>query len=98
MPLKTSRSISFPEYESLPPVVKIFALQLGALIRKMFIGVYEDLVDLQFALRVEALPTASVDYRGRLALLKNGAGAADTLHVCIKNAADTYEWMDVTIT
>jgi hypothetical protein len=39
-----------------------------------------------------AKPTASDKLRGQLVLEKNGAGVADVIYVCRKNAADTYEW------
>jgi len=41
---------------------------------------------------VDALPLAvTAEERGMIYLLKGAAGAADTLHVCVKNAAGTYE-------
>lgn len=39
-----------------------------------------------------AKPTASDKLRGQLVLEKGGAGVADVIYVCRKNAADTYEW------
>ncbi|MGI6636752.1 MAG: hypothetical protein ACOX2Z_00110 [Minisyncoccales bacterium] len=48
---------------------------------------------------VDALPSAvTAEERGMVYLLKGAAGAADTLHVCIKNAAGTYELKTVTLT
>ena len=47
---------------------------------------------------VDALPLAvTAEERGMIYLLKGAAGAADTLHVCVKNAADTYELNTVTL-
>lgn len=40
-----------------------------------------------------ALPTASSSYRGKFFYLLGGQAIADILYVCIKNAADTYEWV-----
>lgn len=37
-------------------------------------------------------PTASDKLRGQLVLEKGGAGVADVIYVCRKNAADVYEW------
>lgn len=48
---------------------------------------------------VDALPVAvTAADRGKVFLLKGGAGTADTLHICIKNAAGTYEIMDIALT
>lgn len=48
---------------------------------------------------VDALPqVVTVADRGMVYLLKGAAGAADTLHVCIKNAAGTYELKTVSLT
>lgn len=48
---------------------------------------------------VDALPVAvTAEERGMIYLLKGAAGAADTVHICIKNAADTYELKTVTLT
>jgi len=38
------------------------------------------------------LPAPEARLRGRLALLVRGAGVADQLYVCRKNAADAHEW------
>jgi hypothetical protein len=37
-------------------------------------------------------PAASEKLRGQLVLEKNGAGVADVIYVCRKNASDVYEW------
>ncbi len=41
------------------------------------------------------LPTASAGYRGLLFRLAAANGTADTLHICLKNAADAYVWVQV---
>lgn len=41
---------------------------------------------------VSALPTAVAGLRGRMVRLLGGAGVADQVYVCRKNAADAYEW------
>lgn len=47
---------------------------------------------------VDALPqVVTVADRGKVFLLKGGAEAADTLHICIKNATGTYEIMDIAL-
>jgi len=40
----------------------------------------------------DTLPTASADYRGRAALVMGGAGVADTIYACLKDAAGAYAW------
>ena len=48
---------------------------------------------------VDVLPsTVTAKERGMIYLLKGSAGAADTLHVCIKNKTGTYELKTVTLT
>lgn len=61
-------------------------------------SLYDDLHDLEFAENVDTTPTASEDLRGKMIVLKGGAGVADILKVCVKNAADVYTWKTVTIT
>lgn len=39
-----------------------------------------------------ALPGASASLRGQINTVRGGAGVADVLYVCRKNAADAYEW------
>lgn len=41
---------------------------------------------------VTALPTAAVAYRGQMLRVEGGAGVADTLNICEKNAANAYVW------
>lgn len=41
---------------------------------------------------VTALPVASAVYRGVMAFQTGASGAADTVKVCVKSAADTYSW------
>ena len=48
---------------------------------------------------VDVLPsTVTAKERGMVYLLKGSTNAADTLHVCIKNAAGTYELKTVALT
>jgi len=49
---------------------------------------------LQFS-NVDALPTASIMYRNQMAVVDGGAGATDTLYMCLKSAANTYSWVSV---
>ena len=44
---------------------------------------------------VDALPTPSATYRGRMFRVEGGAGAADAVSLCEKNAADTYAWRTI---
>lgn len=43
----------------------------------------------------DALPVASVSFRGQMRIVKGANGAADTIKVCLKNAADIYVWTTV---
>lgn len=47
---------------------------------------------------VTSLPTAAAEYRYRTAMVTGAAGAADALYVCMKDAADAYNWRAVTTT
>lgn len=44
---------------------------------------------------VSALPAAASSLRGRMVRVVGAAGVADQVHICRKNAADTYEWAPV---
>lgn len=39
-----------------------------------------------------SLPTAAEEWRGMFAFVYGGAGVADDLYICRKNAAGAYEW------
>ena len=41
-------------------------------------------------------PTAAEIYRGRVWLVLGASGAADSLQICLKSAADTYSWKVIT--
>lgn len=43
------------------------------------------------------LPTPELNLRGRIGHVAQGAGVRDELYVCRKNAADAYEWAQVTV-
>lgn len=61
-------------------------------------NIYDDLQTLKVVERVDALPTAEVEYLGRFMLLAN-TGAEDTLHFCIFDDSDqSYHWKEVTLT
>lgn len=47
---------------------------------------------------VDALPTASVRFRGVLVLVPGGTGVADAFYICAKKSDDTYGWRAVTLT
>ena len=40
-------------------------------------------------------PAASATYRGARAIVRGGAGVADTDEICSKNAADAYAWRSI---
>lgn len=71
--------------------------QFFRLYRQTSKNIYDDLIGLTIG-RSDALPTASVDYLGKL-YLKINAGAADTLHICRYNGSTLiYEWKTITVT
>jgi hypothetical protein len=43
-------------------------------------------------------PTADAAHRGQMWVVRGAGGDADILYICIKNAADGYEWKVVTLT
>jgi len=43
-------------------------------------------------------PTASSDLRGKIWLEQGGAGVADVLSICVKDASDNYVWKTISIT
>lgn len=56
----------------------------------------EDITDLSYriAKRVSALPIANEKLRHTEIILIEGTGKADTTYVCVKNKANTYEWVE----
>ena len=44
---------------------------------------------------MDALPTASVQYRGMLVRVEGATGVTDTLYCCMKAAANTYSWVSI---
>jgi len=46
---------------------------------------------------VASLPTASADYRGKMALVLGASGVADGLYICLKSSADTYNWVQISV-
>jgi len=94
--MKTKKQFNYPtsDDQSIPGIYS-FLTQLGQQLVNYLRDVFNDLSDLQTP--VDSLPTASVDYRGKFALLRGGTGVADILYVCTKNAADAYVWKVVTI-
>lgn len=48
-----------------------------------------------FMLGVSALPTATIQHRGRMIVLEGAAGVIDKLYWCRKTAGDTYEWKEL---
>lgn len=91
---KTRRSSSWPDAQKIKDeATRQFGADLGQLIVRAFNTLFEDISSLQTAPDVvDSLPTASSDIRGRIFLLRGGAGVADTAHICRKNAADAYEF------
>jgi len=44
-----------------------------------------------------AQPAAAVGYRGTLWVIQGGAGVADIVQICVKDAADAYVWKTITL-
>jgi len=44
---------------------------------------------------VAALPGASVYYRSQIRVVEGAAGVADTFHICMKAADNTYSWVQI---
>lgn len=88
----------WPDLEKIQDAAtKIFGEDLGNLLQKTFRDIYDDLTGLRSCEKVTALPTAGADYRGQIFVLDGGAGVADTVKVCIKEAAGTYAWKNVVL-
>lgn len=43
------------------------------------------------------LPACDASRRGEMRRVDSGAGVADRVVICTKDAADAYDWLDVTI-
>lgn len=70
------------------------AIQSNSLAKSEFQGPMDMYKGIRLA-TTGVLPAASESLRGTQWLVQGGPGVADTLHICIKNAADAYEWMQL---
>lgn len=98
MIFKTKKILTWPETAAiLDEKVQRFIQDLAQLLTFNQRSVYDDLRALEFAENVDSAPTADSEHRGKIIVIKGGAGVADVLKVCVKNAADAYVWKTVTI-
>lgn len=95
-----ARTDKLPREPGLPrpeekPIPWLYALTSRLFILfKLIIDAVNLLVD-GYILNVGALPTADSTNRGRMVILRGGAGVIDKLYWCRKTAADTYEWKEI---
>lgn len=61
----------------------------------VFFGSVKAGVNVQLNTSGAARPTANAANRGTLWYSKSGAGVADTLEICLKDAADAYAWVQI---
>lgn len=95
MRFKHRPSTTIPSVDKIQDeVIKRFGKETGTLIYQAFKNIYDDLRGLEKVEIVTALPTASVDYEGKIMILRAGAGVADVKYTCIKNDSDNYEWVE----
>jgi len=92
------RSInSFPSVDEIKDeATKTFGKDLADVLIKALRNIYDDEIALQNADRVDSLPTASAELRGRMFLVDGTGGAADILHICRYSGA-AYEFKTVTV-
>lgn len=96
--VKVRQNVIFPDIQQIrDEAAKKFGDDLGNLLVKIFKDIYDDINALQEIEVVTTLPTAQAALRGHVFVKDNGAGVADTVHVCIKNAAGGYEWKQFTL-
>lgn len=97
--LKTNQQFRWPGLDTVRiEPIRLFLQDAGTQLIKFFQDIFADLKALQNTDLVDTLPTASSELRGRIFTKNNGAGSADTIHICIKNSSNTYEFKQVTIT
>jgi hypothetical protein len=98
MLIRHRQIISFPDLAKVRDEVARSAFQdLCRIIGDMSMNLLDDIKNLEDFERVDALPTAGIDYHGK-AFLKQNAGALDTLHVCVYNgASSSYVWKQITL-
>jgi len=80
-------------YEKPLPWLNALTVRLFTLFR-VLIDTVNLLVD-GYLLQTAALPTANAQNRGRMVILRGGAGVIDKLYWCRKTAADSYEWKEI---
>lgn len=102
MPIKfRHRKISgFPDTKKIEnPELRRFAEGINRLIEDTFKNIYDDIHQQAYAEMTTALPTASIDYQGKLFLHNDGtSSSADTLRMCIDTGSAGYAWRTVTLT
>lgn len=98
MKIKHRPYTKFPDVEKIKDeLVKEFGQDLGRIILEAFRNIYDDLKSLEKVERVSALPTASLDTRGKFYLLEGGA-IADKLYIGIDAGNKTYIFKQITLT
>lgn len=95
-----SRSDKFPPDPGLPREQKDSLRWLGDLTKRLYSLLRQMIESMNlltdgYLLNVAALPTISNTHRGRLILLRGGAGVVDKIFLARKKADETFEWIEV---
>ncbi len=94
--IKVKKSFMPPDNKAFEDTsVQKYAELLGRILIQSFKDIYDDIQSLQTVEKVTALPTASINWRGKFVFVDGSGSADDVLHYCILNSADAYEWKTV---
>lgn len=95
MKLKHSSNVKLAETRQISNLeIKNFSQQLIRSVYDISKNIYDDLYNIAPG-REDSLPTASVDYLGKIMLIPQ-AGADDKVYICIYDAnSETYEWIEI---
>ncbi len=98
MLIRHRKVIQFPDLTLIKDQATVAVIKdLCRIITDESMNILDDITNLEKVERTDTLPTASVDYLGKL-MLKSNAGALDTLYQCVYNGAtSTYVWKQITL-
>ena len=88
----------FPDYSAIKDeTVKTFCRDLGEILSKIHRNIFDDINSGQSLDVVDSLPTATIEYRGRLVLLKGSGTGTDKLYLGIDTGSTGYGFKEITL-
>ncbi len=99
MIIKSRPITQFPDVERIKDdLVKNFGTEISEILIEALRNIYDDIVNLETTERVTAIPTATLDRRGKFILLEGTGGGADGLFLCVDTGSGGYSFKTVALT